>query len=54
MNAYTAALSVALPDCRVLTSSRDIHSFKNDSLAWKKAPKKERFTPLMFLNHCIV
>lgn len=36
MNAYTAALSVALPNCCVLTSSRDIH-YNNGSLAWMKA-----------------
>lgn len=32
MNAYTAALSVALPNCCVLTSSCNIHS-KNGSPA---------------------
>lgn len=36
MNAYTAALSVALPNCCVLTSSCDIHS-NSGSLAWKTA-----------------
>lgn len=38
MNAYTAALPVALPNCCVLTSSCDIH-YNNGSLAWKKAKK---------------
>lgn len=39
MNAYTAALSVALSNCCVLTSScNNIHS-KNGSPAWKEAQK---------------
>lgn len=36
MNAYTAALSVTLPNCCVLTGSCNIHS-KNGSPAWMKA-----------------
>lgn len=40
MNAYTAALSVALPDCRVLTSSRDIHSLTTIHLHERRQQKR--------------
>lgn len=39
MNAYTAALTVALHNCCVLTSGCKFHS-KNGSPAWKTAQKK--------------